>query len=272
MQKFRQKYEPLLDRMRVAEGGKSPEQIFAGLDENTNGIIDGKELQELAEKVGVALKTPRPAPDRGSGDEPDSAPDKGLDELIKKATEQGDQSPMQFEKMAKSSAKEMGKNAFQLFQELDLDKSGALSAEELKGYKSLLYTGKTHADRAGERTWRDHASRDPRKAPKVGKAGGNDLTFAEFEEMYKDRVTNEKQPHGHHKAFLAYVDWLSLVMSRWCSRAIHFLVHLVCHADWIETRTTFYSRTSSTRLADGYAPTPTSKVQTTSVLSVEKSI
>ena len=115
--------------------------------------------------------------DNGGGDDgPSSAPDKGLDELIKQATEQGDQSPMQFEKMAKSSAKEMGKNAFQLFQQLDVDKSGALSAEELKGYKSLLYTGKTHGDRAGERTWRDHASRDPRKAPASkgrGEAGGS---------------------------------------------------------------------------------------------------
>lgn len=233
--------------MRVAEGGKSPEKIFAGLDKNTNGIIDGKELQELAEKVAVALKTPRPAPDSGSGDaELDSAPDKALDELITKAIEQGDQSPMQFEKMAKSSAKEMGKNPFQLFQELDLDNSGALSAEELKGYKSLLYTGKTHADRAGERTWRDHASRDPRKAPKVSKATGKDLTFAEFEEMYKDQVTNEKQPHGHHKAFLACVDWPSLVLLRRCSHAIDILMHLVRLADWIETRTTFYSHMSST--------------------------
>ena len=74
----------------------------------------------------------------------------------------------------------------------------------------------------------------------------NGALVGAFEEMYKDQVTNEKQPHGHHKAFLACVDWPSLVLLRRCSHAIDILMHLVRLADWIETRTTFYSHMSST--------------------------
>lgn len=239
-QKFREKYQPLLDRLQVSEGGKPYAKIFAELDQNGNHVIDGDELTDLSTKVSGALKTPRPTPDgprqplkkapegaRGGktdkrnswqlpkkhGSIPQTAYDKtnplpphDLDRL--QATQKGEQSPMQFEKIAKQSAKELGKSTMSLFKELDVDDSGGLSTEELKAFKSLLFTGKSHTERSGERKWPDHASRDPRKAPASqgkGEAGGKDLTFAEFEELYKDQVTSAKQPHGHHKAFLACV-------------------------------------------------------------------
>ena len=208
-----------MDRLQASEGGETPANIFAGLDENHNGAIDGQELRVLSEKVAAALKSQRAAPDataaktsgRGGGRKRTLSPE--LDALIEQAAGSGEAgvSVAQFMEFWSSQghAEEMGKDGFRLFKELDLDKSGALSAEELTGYKSLLYTGRTHADRAGERTWQDHESRDPRKAPPsqgLGEAGGKDLTFAEFEERYRDQVTNEKQPHGHHRAFIACVD------------------------------------------------------------------
>ena len=208
-----------MDRLQASEGGEPPANIFAALDKNRNGAIDGEELRVLSEKVAAALKRQPPEPDgpaakisgRGAGLQRTLGPK--LDALIKQATGSGEAgvSKAQFVEFWSSQGHmdEIGKDGVRLFKELDLDRSGALSAEELTGYKSLLYTGKTHADRAGERTWRDHESRDPRKAPPskgLGEAGGKDLTFAEFEERYRDQVTNEKHPHGHHRAFIACVD------------------------------------------------------------------
>ena len=39
----------------------------------------------------------------------------------------------------------------------------------------------------------------PTKAP-PSDGSGKDLDFAGFVQMFEDKVTNEKQPHGHHKA------------------------------------------------------------------------
>lgn len=200
--------------MQASEGGKPAATIFFDLDKNHNGVIDGEELRALSEKVAAALKSRRPPPDGGAGktsgsaDVPEGKVGSDLNELMEQAAGNGVSAP-QFLKFlsSQSSTKEEDQVGIQLFKRLDVDKSGTLSAEELKGHKSLLYTGRTHA---GDRTWGDHESRHPRKAPpSQGRgegAGGKDLSFAEFEEQYKGRVTNEKQPHGHHKAFLAYVD------------------------------------------------------------------
>ena len=202
--------------MQASEGGKLAAKVFSDLDKNRNGVIDGEELRSLSEKVAVALKSRRPPPDgapeetSGSADVPEGKVGSDLTELMEQAAGNGVR-PSQFLAFlsSQSSTKEEDKVGIQLFKRLDVDKSGTLSAEELKGHKSLLYTGRTHADRARQRKWGDHESSHPRKTPPSkgrGEAGGKDLTFAEFEEQYKGRVTNEKQPHGHHKAFLAYVD------------------------------------------------------------------
>jgi hypothetical protein len=51
---------------------------------------------------------------------------------------EGEQSPTQFARYAGKTARETGKSALSLFNQLDTDTSGGLSAEELKSYKSLL--------------------------------------------------------------------------------------------------------------------------------------
>ena len=58
-------------------------------------------------------------------------PPHNLDHL--KATKKGEQSSTQFARYAEKTAKELGKSALSLFAELDVDKSGGLSGEELKG-------------------------------------------------------------------------------------------------------------------------------------------
>jgi len=90
-----------------------------------------------------------------------------------------------------------------LFKELDKDGSGGLSPQELRGYKTLLFTGRSQEERADERKWAPgDERRKPTKAP-PSDGSGKDLDFAGFVQMFEDKVTNEKQPHGHHKAFMA---------------------------------------------------------------------
>lgn len=184
---------------------QGPRAVFKLLDADSDGLLDSTEMRGVVKYLQTAPKVEAAHKKHPEAAMEHKIPEAGLDRIIEEATKDGDQSPLQFELMAKRRAKAMGKDPSQLFQSLDMDKSGTLSADELKGYKSLLYTGKTHADRSGERKWPDHESRDPRKAPPRRRKGDKDLSFAEFDEMYRDQVTNEKQPHGHHKAFLACV-------------------------------------------------------------------
>ena len=122
-----------------------------------------------------------------------------------KATKKGEQSSTQFARYADKTAKELGKSALSLFKELDVDDSGGLSSAELKGYKSLLFTGKSHTERDGteQKYGEDDKRRDPRYRPKskggdLPDAPGHDLSLEEFTTLYKDKVTNEKQPHGKY--------------------------------------------------------------------------
>jgi hypothetical protein len=71
-------------------------------------------------------------------------------------------------------------------------------------------TGKSHTEREGteQKFTDDDKRRDPRFRPKskagdLPEAPGHDLSLAEFTELYKEKVSNEKQPHGHLKAFMA---------------------------------------------------------------------